>query len=83
VTIMIRHIVDRDLWAVYAPTGFSWNWRVLRSEVNVHERREWVARDDDGAVVIKFKDLGGSKKLKGWAKQAHAAGWTPPIGWKP
>lgn len=23
------------------------------------------------------------KKLKGWAKTAHAAGWTPPPGWTP
>jgi hypothetical protein len=23
------------------------------------------------------------KKLKGWAKQAYAAGWKPPVGWTP
>jgi len=37
-------------------------------------------------IAIGSLDLEGSfdpKTLKGWAKEAYDAGWTPPAGWKP
>lgn len=32
---------------------------------------------------LKFQLAEDAKKLNGWAKQAYAAGWKPPAGWKP